>query len=68
MRGRAAQDRRMQHSLAHEVSNVFAAPAQEAQILDPLDWSTDIAVDGGHDLSPLRYAARASGTASMIGI
>jgi hypothetical protein len=68
MCNRAAHDGRMQHSVTREVGDVFAAPAQEAEILDPLDWGTDIAVDEGHDLSALRYAAPASSTASTIGM
>lgn len=68
MRDWAAQDRRVQHSVTREVGDVFAAPAQEAEILDSLDWGTDIAVDEGHDLSALRYAARASSTALTIGM
>jgi hypothetical protein len=39
----------MQHPLTHQVSNVSAAPAQKAQILDPLDRGADVAIDGGHD-------------------
>ena len=37
MRDRAAQDRRMQHAVAHEIADKFDAAAQKAQILDPLD-------------------------------
>jgi hypothetical protein len=65
---RAAQNGRMQHPLAHEVGHIFAAPAQEPQILDPLYRGADIAVDEGHGSSPLWYAARASSTAPTIGI
>jgi hypothetical protein len=50
---RAAQDGRMQHPLTQDVADKFAAPAQEAQILDPFDRRADIAVGEGH-VSPLR--------------
>ena len=54
MRDRAAQDRRMQHALAPQIADKFAAAAQKAQILDPLDRAADIAVRPDHGLSAFR--------------
>jgi hypothetical protein len=41
MRHRAAQDRCMQQTVAHEVVDILAAAAQETQILDALDRAAD---------------------------
>jgi hypothetical protein len=65
MRDRAAQDGGMQHPLAREVGNIFAAPAQEAQILDAFDRGSNVSIDSGHDLSVLRYAARFGGLTAL---
>jgi hypothetical protein len=42
MRARAAQDRGMQHALAPQIADKFAAAAQKAQILDSLDRAADV--------------------------
>jgi hypothetical protein len=68
MGNRAAQDGRMQHSLACKVRDVFTWAAQEAKILDPLNWGADVAVDEAHRSSLLQYAVCTSTTASMIGM
>jgi hypothetical protein len=44
MRARAAQDRGMQHALAPQIADKFAAAAQKAQILDSLDRAADVTV------------------------
>ena len=41
MRHRAAQDRGMQETVAHDVVDILAAAAQEPQILDALDRAAD---------------------------
>src|SRR5262245_28787081 len=41
MRHGTAQNRSMQHAVAHDVVDVLAAPAQEAQIFDTLDRAAD---------------------------
>ena len=58
----------MQHSPTLQIADKFAAAAQKPQILDPLDRASDITVRPDHRLSLFRYAARASSTASMIGM
>jgi len=40
----------MQHPLAPQIADKFAAATQEAQILDPLDRAADVAVGPGHGL------------------
>jgi hypothetical protein len=47
----AAQDRRMQHGLAPEIAYKFAAAAQKAKVLDPLDRTADVTVGPDHGLS-----------------
>ena len=59
---------RMQHALALQIADKLAAAAQKARILDPLDRAADIPVRSDHGLFACRYAARASSTASTIGI
>src|SRR5438477_5847933 len=68
MRDRAAQDCRMQHSLALQISDKLAAAAQKPEIFYPLDRAADIPVRPDHGLSAFRYAARASSKASSIGM
>ena len=41
MRHGAAQDRRMQQAVAHDVVDILAAAAQETQVLDALDRAAD---------------------------
>ena len=36
----------MQHAVEREVADILAAPAQEAQVLDPLDRAADQPVGG----------------------
>ena len=38
----------MQHAVEREVADIFAAPAQKAQVLDPLDRAADETVGGPH--------------------
>ena len=72
----AAQDRRIQHIAAREIVDIFPASAQKTQILEPFDRAANERVDGSHLRSPPRslarafglYAARASSTASTMGI
>src|SRR5215831_7279839 len=47
----AATVGRPQPDRSLEIRHIFAAPAQEAQILDPFDGGTDIAIDSSHCLS-----------------
>ena len=54
MRARAAQDRGMQHALAPQIADKFAAAAQKAQILDSLDRAADVTVGPNHGLSVFR--------------
>jgi hypothetical protein len=51
MRDRAAQDRGMQHALASQIADKFAAASQKAQILDSLDRAADVTVGPDHGLS-----------------
>ena len=44
----------MQHALALQIADEFAAAAQKAQILDPLDRAADVAVRPDHGLSAFR--------------
>jgi hypothetical protein len=53
VRDRAAQDCGVQHAGAHEIADIFAAAAQKAQVLDPLDRAADVPVED-HGFSPLR--------------
>jgi hypothetical protein len=39
-----------QHAVAHQIANEFAAPAQKAQIFDPLDRAADVTVGPDHGL------------------
>ena len=48
----AAQDRGVQHVLAHDVVDILPAPAQEARILQALDRAADERVDRPHVRSP----------------
>jgi hypothetical protein len=50
MRDRAAQDGGMQHAVAPQIADKFAAAAQKAQILDPLDGAADVTVGPDHGL------------------
>src|ERR1043166_2552545 len=68
MRDRAAQDRCVQHSFALQIPDKLASAAQKPQILGPLDRAADITVRPDHGLLVFRYAARASSTASTIGM
>jgi hypothetical protein len=63
----AAQDDRMQQAFAAEVVDVFAAAAQEAQVFPPLDAAADEGILH-RPVSDFLYAARASSTASTIGM
>jgi ferredoxin len=54
MRDRAAQDRGMQHALAPQIANKFAAAPQKAKVLDPLDRTADVTVRPDHGFSVFR--------------
>jgi len=54
VRNGAAQDGRMQHVLALQITDELAAAAQKARILDPLDRAADIPVRPDHRLSAFR--------------
>jgi hypothetical protein len=41
----------MQHALAPEIANKFAAAPQKAKVLDPLDRTADVTVGPDHGLS-----------------
>jgi hypothetical protein len=58
----------MQHAVPLQIADELATAAQKARILDPLDRAADIPVCPDHGLSAFRYAARASSTASTIGM
>ncbi len=53
----AAHDRRVPLSVALDVVDILAAPAQEAPVFDPLDRPSDIGVDGSHPAFGLCFLA-----------
>jgi hypothetical protein len=48
VRHRAAHDRRVPLPRPRQVIDILAAPAQEPQILDPLDRAADEGIDVSH--------------------
>jgi len=69
VRDRAADNDGMDLAHAVDIADIAAAATQEARVLDTLDRAADEGVGDFHGAPCLsRYAARASSTASTIGI